>query len=214
MEDLNAPAAARSQEHTPRGSSSCGRLPACIPTNRRCSPRGKRIERLIEREGLARAVTLEPGCSDAQLEALERVLPVRIPPGLAASLRCHDGVTIDCDELPGMADDSDHLLGCDEIAYEWLSFSRIHGDGRSDDFMAEITPDPAIKSDQWWRMHWIPIEGNDGFNCCLDLDPGRAGRVGQVINWDHERGPGPVWATSYPAWLAAWAKALEVSGDW
>jgi cell wall assembly regulator SMI1 len=51
--------------------------------------------------------------------------------------------------------------------------------------------------------------GSDGYNLCIDLEPGPNGTFGQVILMDRMSGPGPVVAESHAAWLTLWADELE-----
>ena len=53
-------------------------------------------------------------------------------------------------------------------------------------YPSEPSPKNAIKPD-WWNPRWIPITSDGSGNLqCLDLSPGAAGSVGQLIDFDHE----------------------------
>jgi len=74
-------------------------------------------------------------------------------------------------------------------------------------------PNGPIKTD-WWSLKWLPITDNkQGDHVCIDLDPAKGGRKGQVINWWHERGATQVLSMSIAKWLETVANDLE-SGEW
>lgn len=64
----------------------------------------------------------------------------------------------------------------------------------------------------WWHPGWIPLLRNDsGVRLCLDLAPGPAGRIGQIIKLDFDdvnRCP-PVVASSWQTLLLTFAQNLE-----
>ena len=164
-----------------------------------------RIERWMGREAPSAYETLAPGCDPAALAELETTLGVELPPSLRKSLRRHDGESTEFGGLvAGFA-----LLGCRDIAYEWRGWTDLQADATFTGFEQDIAPNPALRTDAWWRTKWIPFVGSDGFNLCVDLDPGPAGHVGQIIVMDHEVGPGPVIADDFSSWLALWADDLE-----
>jgi cell wall assembly regulator SMI1 len=62
----------------------------------------------------------------------------------------------------------------------------------------------------WWHLAWLPFAGNEsGEEWAVDLAPAPGGKAGQVIDWEHESGPGHVQATSLQALFAAFAEDLE-----
>ena len=70
-------------------------------------------------------------------------------------------------------------------------------------------PSGPIRTD-WWNTKWIPFVDNEqGDQLCVDLNPAKGGKKGQVIDWWHEKGAYKVVADSVGEWLAAVAKDLE-----
>jgi cell wall assembly regulator SMI1 len=64
----------------------------------------------------------------------------------------------------------------------------------------------------WWHPRWIPLLRSDsGVRLCLDLAPGPAGRIGQIIQLDFDSGDlcPPVIASSWQALLFTFAQDLE-----
>jgi cell wall assembly regulator SMI1 len=64
----------------------------------------------------------------------------------------------------------------------------------------------------WWHPKWIPLLANQkGVRLCLDLAPGPAGQIGQIIALDFDSGDicPSVIATGWQAFLSAFADDLE-----
>lgn len=64
----------------------------------------------------------------------------------------------------------------------------------------------------WWHPGWVPLLRSDsGVRLCLDLAPGPAGRIGQIIQLDFDSGDQcpPVIASSWQALLSTFAQDLE-----
>jgi cell wall assembly regulator SMI1 len=78
---------------------------------------------------------------------------------------------------------------------------------RSND--ASAKPPKAVKR-RWWNHKWVPFLDPDlGDKTCIDLDPAKGGKRGQVFYWSHTGGPGYVIAPSYGELLAGFAQDLE-----
>jgi cell wall assembly regulator SMI1 len=64
----------------------------------------------------------------------------------------------------------------------------------------------------WWHPSWIPLLRSDtGVRLCLDLAPGPAGQIGQIIQLDFDSGNRcpPVVVSSWQALLLTFAQDLE-----
>lgn len=62
----------------------------------------------------------------------------------------------------------------------------------------------------WWHLAWLPFAGNEnGEEWAIDLAPAPDGQTGQVIDWEHESGPGQVQARSLEALFSTFADDLE-----
>jgi len=62
----------------------------------------------------------------------------------------------------------------------------------------------------WWHLAWLPFAGKqDGEEWVIDLAPAPGGQTGQVIDWEHESGPGHVQAASLEALFATFTDDLE-----
>ncbi len=64
----------------------------------------------------------------------------------------------------------------------------------------------------WWHPGWIPLLRNDGgVRLCLDLAPGPAGQLGQIIQLDFDSGNmcPPIVASSWQTLFVTFAQDLE-----
>jgi len=64
----------------------------------------------------------------------------------------------------------------------------------------------------WWHPGWVPLLCSDsGVRLCLDLAPGPAGRIGQIIKLDFDSGDQcpPVIASSWQTLLFTFTQDLE-----
>ncbi|HEY9761422.1 MAG TPA: SMI1/KNR4 family protein [Trichocoleus sp.] len=147
--------------------------------------------------------TLQPGASDAQIEAFEKVLGVQLPEDVKASFRIHNGQS---DHEYGLMDGRE-LLSLDRIQDEWLVWKDLLDSHMFEDI--EGDPEPGIRSD-WWNAAWIPLTHDGGGNHdCLDLAPAQGGTVGQIISMWHDEAERERLAPSFRAWLTQLANGLE-----
>lgn len=119
------------------------------------------------------------------------------------------------------------ILGC-----QWLPLSRVvdlwrqHRDvaaGLSDEVGLPIAPTPEMKvrDAMWLDPLWIPVgEARSGFFSAVDLHPGPAGTVGQLIQTATGDDAQCVAATSFTDYIERLVVALEegrllsLRGDW
>jgi cell wall assembly regulator SMI1 len=122
-----------------------------------------------------------PPASEASIAAAEQTLRLRFPPDLRHLLLKHAGGQEERQVLPGW-----ELYAPERIVREW----RIWEELRREEFVPDgidCAPEGPIKSDEWWRLGWIPFCGDGGGNhLCLDVDPPPGGTSGQVISMWHD----------------------------
>jgi cell wall assembly regulator SMI1 len=124
---------------------------------------------------------LNQGATEDEIAALEAVLGARLPDDYRSLLRIHNGQKPDSVGLLW----SDEFLSTSRILSEWQVMMKLLDEGQ---FLhrSESSPEHAIKPD-WWNPLWVPITSDGSGNlACLDLSPGSAGTIGQVIDFDHE----------------------------
>src|SRR5262245_8495180 len=123
-----------------------------------------------------------------------------LPQELRESLALHDGnaetfALYGPDETP-----LGQLLSLTQIAGAWRSLKSLAGR------RAESTK--GVKR-CWWLRKWVPVLGGFGDHTCIDLDPARGGKLGQVFDWTHDGGPRAVVAPSYGEFFARFVRDLQ-----
>jgi cell wall assembly regulator SMI1 len=157
------------------------------------------IERWYEAQGAAHLIL--PPASGEQIATLEETLGIELPEAVTASLRRHNGST-DGGWPTGT------LLSCDGILQEVSVWRDLLTSGDFDDLKDFVADGEALKAG-WWQIGWVSLDADGGGNgAVLDLSPGPGGKVGQVIDMDHEAGPsGPI-ASDFVGYLKAMAAQL------
>lgn len=142
-----------------------------------------------------------PGANESQLKKLESVLGLKLPADFRESYREVNG-----SGGTGVFPYGMYLLTLEEIAQQWRSWCEVLEDEGEDEDASESGPFKDVK----WNKKWIPFShSGSGDHDCVDMDPGRTGRVGQVIDFSHEEGPLGITAWSLREWLLAFANDLE-----
>jgi cell wall assembly regulator SMI1 len=136
--------------------------------------------------------SLRPPASEAQVQAVEAKLNVRLPQDLREAYLCHNGQ--DKSALAGSIIGAlDHWVSLDELVISWQQTNEINeslkAQWAADDFSDE--PDETIDDStwlvrpDWWHPGWLPIaQGITDAAWCVDMAPGKAGVVGQILAWD------------------------------
>jgi cell wall assembly regulator SMI1 len=150
---------------------------------------------------LERLGPLADGASEDEIARLEGTMGIRLPEDVRQSYAIHDGTGgRDLYTAYGLSD-------LEEIARNWTGMrglsEGVEFEGRNP------RPNGPIKI-QWWNPRWVPItDSGSGNHICVDLDPAEGGTPGQLIDWDHERGPTKVIATGLREYLGRFADDLE-----
>lgn len=163
-----------------------------------------RIEDWLHAHLPAETIGLNPPASQAELAEAEQTLGVRLPEAVRASYLRHNGQSTDSVSL---------LYGwkwltLNEICEEWAEWQEILESGALDDLVNE--GDPLKLQSDWWHPGWIPLTASgNGDHCCLDLAPGPAGQVGQIIEVWHDDSLRNLLAPGFAEWITDYADALE-----
>lgn len=158
------------------------------------------IERWYDAQGAARV--LQPPATQEQIAAVESTLGVELPAQVKASLRRHDGT-------PDGGWPKGRLLSCDGILGETGVWRSLLADGTFDNHKDFHSGGDALKPG-WWNTGWVCLDADGAGNgSVLDLSPGPAGKVGQVIDMDHEVGPSGPLANDFVGYLTDVAARLE-----
>lgn len=145
---------------------------------------------------------LNDGASDEQIAEVESVLGLELPGEIKESLRRHDGTSED-----GWATGT--LNSCEDIIFNTNIWREIVAKDDLDDYVSDS---PELKPG-WWGPKRVMLDRDGAGNgTALDLDPSEQGRVGQLIDMDHEVGP----SLSYDSYLEYLTECLEElqKGEW
>lgn len=146
----------------------------------------------------AGAAKLPKGASEAAIQRAEKALGVALPDDFRASYKRHDGGGSEY-ILEGR-----EFLSLEGIVRQWRIWKDLYDSGTFEDTNSE--PARGVKDD-WWNPKWIPFTyDGSGNHHCIDLDPGKGGRLGQVILMWHDSEERPVEAKSFSDFLkkASW----------
>ncbi|RBP45350.1 cell wall assembly regulator SMI1 [Roseimicrobium gellanilyticum] len=150
-------------------------------------------------EGLNPPATLE------QIRAAEKCLGCVFPQDVVDSFLVHDGARPGCGLWSGW-----DLLSLEGVVREWECWKELVNGGA---FHQKKSVSDGDITDSWYDLKWIPLTYQSaGDNECLDLNPGKKGTVGQIISVYHDDPNRGVVASSYRAWMAAFADDLEAGG--
>ncbi|MES2640229.1 MAG: ankyrin repeat domain-containing protein [Myxococcota bacterium] len=151
------------------------------------------------------ARSLRPGAPEADIRATERVLRVRFPSDIVASLLRHDG-----QDAVGRRDRTFvcsryRLLSLREMVSEAREWAALRGDFAQ----VPVDADPSVEAAIWTR-HRIPL-GKDGSGdlVSVDMRPTRWGTPGQLVASSHDGEGVPLVAPSWVVYLERLAEDLE-----
>lgn len=159
-----------------------------------------RIERWLAANAPGAASGLPAGASRPAFARAEKVLGYPLPREVKESLALHDG------SAHLWLHDRGEFLSLDGILSAWDQEFDLWGDGNND---ACAAPRGPIKK-KWFTRKWLPVlDARTGDYVCVDLDPPKGGKRGQLIAWYHDAGPTEVVAPSFGVLLQRFAQDLE-----
>ncbi|MDI1450214.1 SMI1/KNR4 family protein [Polyangium sp. 6x1] len=162
----------------------------------------RRVAAWLQKHAPEAAAELSPPADPAAVEALAKALRKPLPAELVAMWAVHDGLPIF--EYAG--------LGAAAAKKRRAGLETLRKKGTFADHEVFEQNVPRIKPVKW-HAAWIPIaQDGCGNFYCIDLAPGPAGRVGQVIKWEVAGGPFASGSSDLATVLERYADALE-SGD-
>jgi cell wall assembly regulator SMI1 len=168
----------------------------------------KRIEAWLEENAPDVLADLRPGTSAADIEKAERALSCELPADMADSYRIHDGQRGAVGRLFGKWE----LMQLAHAVKSWKTLKKVADEGTFD-AAGEASPPSAVAPQikhLWWNPKWIPVASNSsGDFLCVDLDPARGGKSGQVISYLHTDAKRELVAKDFKSWLGGFAKDLE-----
>lgn len=136
---------------------------------------------------------LKQGASKKELKALELKINCRLPQAYRAAL------TI-CNRTAFFG--HYQYLSTDQVYECWKTLCEASKQGLFKDCATQWN-DQVIQ-DTWWDEKWIPFALDVSGNLlCLDLNPGKKGKKGQIIFWEQENNQGPFGykGSNFNTWL-------------
>jgi cell wall assembly regulator SMI1 len=139
--------------------------------------------------------SLKKGASDKQIAKLEKRLGVELPEEYKTFLQLCNGQKAEAEA--GFYDGE--LLSAENVVIQWDVWRDLLEGGDFEGTTSE--PQKGIRND-WWNPKWIPItyDGN-GNHLCIDLEPARGGRPGQIITMWHDSAERELMYASFTDWL-------------
>ncbi|ALW90180.1 SMI1/KNR4 family protein [Deinococcus actinosclerus] len=159
-----------------------------------------RLDAWVAREVPLHHATLRPGVTDASLDAVEARQGVTLPPALRALYRWHDG---------------GDLFGLEFLSLEHLEFNRVAWAELAADRLTDLDEDivshpPGAIRPLYATGNWLPFLHDGGGNhVAIDLNPGPAGLVGQVITTGRDEEHRYVLAPNLDTFLREYLRRLE-----
>ena len=156
----------------------------------------ERITQALHRFPAELVATLRPPAAPGDLNTLEQALGIVLPPALREALLCHDGQSVADPEMFG-----DYWwLSAKGMLSEWRVEQDLLESGAFDELNLGDLGD-AVRQD-WWNAKWIPFaRSGSGDLLCVDMQPGRIGKEGQVITVYQEDETRPALADDFVAYL-------------
>ena len=182
--------------------------PVAVPT---VKVSWKGIKAALKEQDRLENVSLNKPATAAALSKAATKWGVTLPEEFVESYRLHNGQASEVEDLipsptGGEFDGTFQLLPLDEIDSEWAMWKELVDGGEFTGTTSD--PDKGIRDD-WWNAGWIPFAANGaGDSICLDLNPAKEGRMGQVITMNHETSERRLLANSFAEWLADLAETI------
>lgn len=143
---------------------------------------------------------LPAGASPKAFTQAEKTLGYPLPREVQEFLAIHDG------SAALWLHDRGAFMSLDSILTAWDQEFDLWGDGNNDEW---ATPRGPIKK-KWFTRKWLPVlDAWTGDHVCIDLDPPKGGKRGQLITWFHDNGPTEVVAASFGTLLVEFVTELE-----
>lgn len=151
-----------------------------------------------------------PPATDAELDAFERLVGLKLPQAYRQLYRWHDGENDDrWGHIYGLP-----LLPLKDAAFQWKSWARVLADFGGNRYEVPGASWPADAVDPAYiNPRWLPLtHDGSGNHIGLDFDPWPDGRVGQVILFGRDEDVKCVLAESLGKFLE-WIAGLLESGN-
>ncbi|SPK75940.1 conserved protein of unknown function (plasmid) [Cupriavidus taiwanensis] len=178
----------------------------------------KRLDALLLQRAEPMYAVLQPPVQSADIDALEQALNLQLPDDVRQCYLCHGGQHFqDWNSLAFFPFLYWHDLDRVRREAAFLATFREEGiaaDGNADMWFQQddsVSHSQAVRFD-FWNPKWIPIAKSvTGVRLFIDLAPGPAGTVGQLVVWEQDNitNAQQVVASSLATYLLDMAEALQ-----
>lgn len=144
------------------------------------------------------------GASEREIQAFEKTIGAKLPADVRASYLRHNGsARVKLLAVVGEGE----WVNLKESAKHWKFFQDIRPSLEAAGF---LEPPLGPMKEVQISPGWIPISDNSGGDhLCIDLDPAKGGKVGQLFSYWHEYGAWRIVAPSFTVFLERLLKHLE-----
>ncbi len=144
--------------------------------------------------------------TEKQIAAAEKQLGIKLPDDVKESYAIHNG-----------AEDGAFFEADDGCEFSLNALPEVVSNHKMLNDLLEIgdLPDKGAKPDKgvrgtWWNPKWVPFAGNGaGDYLCIDMDPDKGGKRGQVILMRNDSPDRLLLGPSFKAWLFDFACNLD-----
>jgi uncharacterized protein (TIGR02996 family) len=161
-----------------------------------------RLERWCQNHHPRLLATLNPGASAAEIEAVEQAIGQTLQSDVRESFAIHNGAS----ERFVLGDS---LLSTQSVITQWQKWRGLEDHNEEFRDSMESFPPNAVALD-YANSGWLPLAQSGGSDYLgVDLAPGTAGTVGQVINFGRDEHHKCVLASNWAEFLADFSTFLE-----
>jgi cell wall assembly regulator SMI1 len=158
----------------------------------------ERLDRWLSAHRPVYYAHLQPGAPDDRIKEVEEPFRVPLPVALKALYRWKNGQT---------------PANRASLQYNRM-FLDLDGVGEAHEVNTEMLLSGDFSKPNWWSARWFPfLDNGAGDLVCVDLEGTFTGKVGQVLEFNHDWEARTILFPSLDAWLAAFVVSLE-HGMW
>ncbi|MBW4616288.1 MAG: SMI1/KNR4 family protein [Desmonostoc vinosum HA7617-LM4] len=150
--------------------------------------------------------SLNSGANASEIELLENQIQIQLPSAFKELYRWHNGQKSGA--YPGLFYGLE-FLSLEEVFRNWRSWAELVDEGINQIILGESHVRGKIK-EMYANKKWIPFVYDWGGNHLgMDLDPGKHGKVGQIINFGRDEDSKFVFADDLQMFLNWFINQLE-----
>jgi len=162
-----------------------------------------RIEKWLDTNAKEVLRGLNPPATRDQVARAEAILGISFPQDVVDIFMIHNG---QASNTAGLLDGWE-FMSVERIVDEWKVWKDLLDRG---DFKRANSDSVGYTVTDWWNPRWIPLTyDGSGNHPCLDLNPGRLGKAGQIIRMWHDDAARDLIAPAYREWLSQLAADFE-----